>query len=70
MTKKRQEDPETRCLIGELLARVGMIMEDASVAALLRNSLAGNLHNRIGELEKSAAAITAIVRAARALLDG
>lgn len=57
-------------LIGELLTRTGMIMEDASVTALQRKSLAGSLHNRIGELEKSAAAIASIVRAARALLDG
>ena len=70
MTKKRRADPETKRLIGELLARAGMIMEDSSVTALLSNSLAGSLHNRIGELENSAASITAIVRAARALLDG
>ncbi|MDQ3482670.1 MAG: hypothetical protein M3448_04605 [Pseudomonadota bacterium] len=47
-----------------------MIMEDASVTALLHKSLTGSLPNRIGELENSAASITAIVRAARALLDG
>lgn len=70
MTKKRRADPETRLLIGELLTRAGMIMEDASVIALLGDSLAGSLHSRIGELENSAASIMAIMRAARALLDG
>ncbi len=70
MTNKRRGDPETRRLIEELLTRAGMIMEDASVTALLHKSLTGSLPNRIGELENSAASITAIVRAARALLDG
>ncbi len=70
MTKKRRGDPETRRLIDELLTQAGMIMEDASVAALVRNSVAGRLHNRIGELEKSAAAVASILGAARALLDG
>lgn len=68
--RKNRADPETKRLIGELLTRVGMIMEDALVTALLRNSRAGSLRNRIGELENSAASIASIVKAARALLDG
>ncbi len=69
MGKKRRADPETTRLIDELLTRAGMIMEGASVTALLRDSLGASSRNRIDELENSAASIAAIVRAARALVD-
>ena len=70
MDKKRRADPETMRLIEELLTRAGMIMEDASVNALLRDALAGSLTDRVDALEKSAASITAIMKAARAFLNG
>ena len=61
---------DTERLIDELLTRVGMIMEDATIIALVRSSEAGDVRRRIECLERLAASITSLVNAARALIDG
>ena len=61
---------DTGRLIDELLTRVGMIMEDATITALVRSSEAGDVRRRIECLERSASSITSLVNAAKALIDG
>lgn len=70
MTEERVPDAETARLIEELLTRVGMIMEDASVIALVRDAVEGGLDQRIEQLERSAASIHLLVGAAKALFGG
>lgn len=55
-------------LINELLTRVGMIMEDVSLTALLRDSYAGDLPARIAALLTATKQITVLISAAEALL--
>jgi ribosomal protein L12E/L44/L45/RPP1/RPP2 len=61
---------DTERLINELLTRVGMIMEDTTVTALVRSSKGGDVRRRIKSLERSASSITSLVNAAKALTDG
>lgn len=58
---------DTERLIDELLTRVGMIMEDATITALVRSSEDGDVRRRVSCLEHSASSITSLVNAARAL---
>ena len=61
-------EDDIRDLIGALCTRAGMIMEDASVDALMMS--AGDpdaLNAKLGLLADAALAISAIINAARAL---
>ena len=61
-------DKDTDDLIAQLCTRVGMIMEDSSVAALTVGGLAPEKRNDvIAALEAAADRINALVCAARAL---
>ena len=57
-------DPETARLINVLLTRLGMLMEDATVAALLN----GNLAERIRFLDAQTTSMRSICVAAKAHL--
>ena len=70
MDKRDQIDGETTRLINELLTRVGLLMEDASTSALLRDSCGGSLAERIRILEVAIARMKLIGDAAKALLKG
>lgn len=70
MDEPNQIDPETDCLINELLARLGILMEDASTTALLRDSCGGSLAERVGVLEVEINRMKSVCAAARALLNG
>ncbi len=70
MDKPNQIDAETACLINELLARLGILMEDASTSALLRDSCGGSLAERVGVLEVEINRMKSICAAAMALLNG
>ena len=67
-------DPElpadTERLINELLTRVGMIMEDATITALIRSSERGDLRKRIMSLEGAACSTCSLIKAAKALHEG
>ena len=65
-----QIDGETARLINELLTRMGMLMEDASIAALMGDSCGGSLVERVSILEVEITRMKSIADAARALLDG
>ena len=69
MRDEQPLDPDTERLITELLTRVGIIMEDASVISLVSHGTSKNLGKRIDTLDHSAGAISALVRAARTLRD-
>ena len=60
---------ETGRLINELLTRAGMIMEDATVTALVQSSEGGDVRKRIECLERSASSIGSLVKAAKAIYD-
>ena len=69
MTKQDPLDPDSERLINELLTRIGIIMEDASVIALISDGTPKNLGKRIAALEHEAVAISALVRAAKTLKE-
>ena len=58
-------DPETARLINELLTRLGMLMEDASVVALV----SGNSAERIRFLDVQTTRMRSLCVAAKALLS-
>lgn len=70
MTEEHPADPNVECLIEELLTCVGMMMEDASVTALVRDPIDGSLRQRVEQLERSSVSIHALIKAAKALNDG
>ena len=70
MDEPDQIDAETTRLISELLTRVGMMMEDASTVALLRDSCGGNVLTRVTVLDEEIARMKSISEAAKALLNG
>lgn len=70
MDEPNQIDPETACLTNELLARLGMLMEDASIPALLSDSCDGNLKERVRVLDFEITRMKSICAAATALLSG
>lgn len=70
MNEPNQIDPETARLINDLLTRLGMMMEDASTTALLRDSCGGSLQARVTGLEVEIARMKPISEAAKALLSG
>ena len=70
MDEPSQIDPETARLINELLARLGMLIEDASTPALLRDSCGGSLAERVRLLEAQIARMQSICGAATSLLNG
>lgn len=62
-------DDDTRDLIAQLCARIGMIMEDASAVALSISSMTDNERRAaIAEISDQAAGISALAGAAGALL--
>jgi hypothetical protein len=63
-------DAETARLINELLTRLGMLMEDASTAALLQESRGGSLSERVKILQAEVTGMKSIAEAASALLNG
>lgn len=65
-----QIDRETARLINELLTRLGMLMEDASTPALLKDSCDGSLAKRVIVLEAEITRMKSITDAAKALLNG
>ena len=63
-------EDDTRDLIVQLCTRVGMIMEDASVVALTIGGLASeDRQTALEEIRKAAERISALVEAARLMLD-
>jgi len=60
-------DAETARLINELITRLGMLMEDASTAALLQESRGGSLSERVKILQLEITRMKSIAEAARAL---
>lgn len=70
MDEPDQIDPESARLINELLTRLGMLMEDASIPALLRDSCGGNLAERVRMLDFDITRMMSICAAATALLKG
>ncbi len=56
-------------LIAQLCTRVGTIMEDASVVALMvGGGEEGDLHDALDHLERASARITGLLSATRALM--
>lgn len=70
MEEPNQVDPETARLINELLTRLGMLMEDATSPALLRDSCGGSLAERVRMLDFQITRMMSISAAAKALLNG
>lgn len=70
MDEPNQIDPETARLINELLARLGMLMEDAITPALLLDSRGGSIAERVIVLEVEITRMKSISDAAKALLNG
>ena len=70
MDEPNQIDPETARLINELLARLGILMEDAGTSALLRDSCGGSLAERVRLLAVEITRMQEISDAARMLLNG
>ena len=66
-----EEELATRSLIlaQELFTRAGMLMEDASPVALLRDTIGGDLKARIATLQLATNSMSALVSAAGAPLD-
>jgi hypothetical protein len=61
-------DDDTRDLVNQLCTRIGMIMEDASVLALIISSVdQADRVERLTQLAHASARISALVRAAMAL---
>ena len=69
MDEPDQINPGTALLINELLTRLGILMEDASTLALLRNSCGGRLAERVRLLDVEITRMKSIFDAARALLN-
>ena len=70
MDESTKIDPGTARLINELLARLGVMMEDASPTALLSGSCEGRLSARVRLLDLEIGRMQAISAAARTLLNG
>ena len=70
MDEPNQIDPESARLINELLAHLGMLMEEASIPALLSDSCDGSLAGRVRTLEVDITRMKSICAAAKALLNG
>jgi hypothetical protein len=70
MDESDQIDLDKARLINELLAHLGMLMEDASTPALLRDFCGGNLAERIRVIDAHIARMKSISNAAMALLNG
>lgn len=70
MNERDQIDPAAAPLINELLTRLGMLMEDASTTALLRDSCGGSVAERVRTLEDAVTKMESICAAAKALLNG
>lgn len=63
-------DDETHELISLLATKVGMLMEDSTVIALTCGQKdRADVSSALDELERSAARMTAMIGAAKALLD-
>jgi len=62
-------DDDTRELIAMLCTRIGMIMEDASIAALsMAQKVPGQMRLEFNEIERAAEKIAVLVNAAGELL--
>ena len=70
MDEPNQIDPESARLINELLTRLGMLMEDASIPALLSGSCDGSLAERVRVLDFEITRMKSICAAATVLLSG
>ena len=68
MEQPDETDRGVESLINELLTRVGIIMEDVSPIAILKDSHDGELAARIGAVLSATEQITALITAAEALL--
>ena len=62
-------DEETRLLVEELCTRVGMLMEDASVQALVRAALLDDLHLKVERSRFAIRQMDRLLSAAYALLS-
>ena len=70
MDERNQIEPKTARLINGLLNSLGMLMEDASSLALLRDSCGGSVAQRLRMLEDAITKMGSICAAAKALLNG
>jgi len=70
MDESKEIDPATARLINELLTRLGMMMEDASPIAVLRDACEGRLAERVRFLDLEITRMQAISAAATNLLNG
>ena len=70
MDEPNQIDPESARLINELLAHLGMLMEEASIPALLSDSCDGSLAGRVKMLDFEITRMKSICAAATVILSG
>jgi len=70
MEQPDETDRDAERLINELLTRVAMIMEDISPTALLSDSLAGDLHARVGAVLRATEQMLVLSIAANAMSTG
>lgn len=68
MAKTRTLDSDTQDLVEQLCTRAGMLMEDASVNALLRGSSAAQLRAKVQKSRLAATQMLRLLDAAAALI--
>lgn len=60
-------DPETLALVRQLCTRVGTVMEDASVVALVWNKDELSVGSRLEQLERVVLQLSTLISAAKAI---